>query len=40
MGESPHPLPDFAVTDTADLLAEAGYDRNRVAHLEAAGAIA
>ena len=33
-------LPDPADTDTADLLAEAGYDNRRVAALEAAGVIA
>ena len=38
--ESPHRLPDLAQTDTAELLAEAGYDRARVDALASAGAIA
>ena len=38
--ESPHRLPDLAQTDTAELLAEAGYDRARVDALAAAGVIA
>lgn len=38
--ESPHRLPDMAQTDTAELLAEAGYDRARVDALAAAGVIA
>ena len=37
---APHNLPDFAVSDTAALLAEAGYDNARVAALESAGVIA
>ena len=37
---APHQLPDLAVTDTAALLAEAGYDRDRIAALVAAGVIA
>ena len=37
---SPCTLPDLAVTHTAELLAEAGYDGTRVAALEAAGVIA
>ena len=36
----PHPLPDFAVTDTADLLAGAGYDDARIRRLTQTGAIA
>ena len=36
----PCELPDLAQTHTRELLAEAGYDRNRVADLEAAGVIA
>ena len=32
-------LPDLTLTHTAELLAEAGYDHNRVAALEAAGVI-
>ena len=37
---SPQKLPDLDATDTADLLSEAGYGRDRIAALEAAGAIA
>ena len=33
-------LPDLAATDTADLLAEAGYDHDRLADLASAGVIA
>ena len=40
MSEGPHCLPDPAATDTAELLAEAGYDRDRIAALTASGAIA
>ncbi len=40
LGKPPHPLPDFAVTDTADLLAEAGYDDARIERLTQTGAIA
>lgn len=39
MREPPHRLPDFAVTDTADLLAEAGYDDARIKRLSQTGAI-
>lgn len=39
-GEPPHQLPDFAVTDTADLLAAAGYDEARIERLTQTGAIA
>lgn len=38
--ESPHGLPDLSETHTADLLAEAGYDRDRIAALIADGVIA
>ncbi|MDE0162317.1 MAG: CaiB/BaiF CoA-transferase family protein [Acidimicrobiaceae bacterium] len=38
--ESPHRLPDQGTTDTAALLAEAGYDETRLAGLTAEGAIA
>ena len=38
--ESAHQLPDLARTDTAELLAEAGYDEARVAALVSAGVIA
>ncbi len=37
---SPYELPDLAATHTAELLAEAGYDDDRVAALTAAGVIA
>ena len=38
--QSPCRLPDFATADTAGLLAEAGYDQDRLAALAAAGVIA
>ena len=38
--DSPHRLPDFAETHTAELLAEAGYDEARIARLARAGTIA
>ena len=38
--DSPHRLPDFAETHTAELLAEAGYDEARIARLASAGTIA
>lgn len=38
--EDPYSLPDLAATDTAELLAEAGYDESRLAELTAAGVIA
>lgn len=37
---APRRLPDFAATDTADVLAEAGYNSDRIAALVAAGVIA
>ena len=38
--DRPYAVPDETATDTADLLASAGYDQDRVAELESAGVIA